>query len=125
MFSSIILILFSKLSQDDLSSSINDVLKFANKDKKRKFVESVELQIGLKNLDLARTKKFTGTVVLPYKTKTKMTFLIIGDQKHLDEATAIGLPHIDADGLGKFKKDKKIIKKWGKPFLPLYFAYSF
>jgi len=45
-----------------------------------------------------------------------MSFLIIGDQKHLDEATAIGLPKIDSDGLSKFKKDKKIIKKWAKQY---------
>lgn len=88
-------------------------MKYSLETKKRKFVETVELQIGLKNYDHAREKKFSGSVVLPFKTKTIQTYLIIGDQKHVDEATALGLAHIDSDGLQKFKKDKKKIKKWG------------
>lgn len=33
-----------------------------SQEKKRKFVETVELQIGLKNYDPAKDKRFTGTV---------------------------------------------------------------
>jgi len=85
-------------------------------DKKRNFVETVELQIGLKNLDPTRDKKFNGAVVLPFKVKTKMSFIVIGDQKHVDEATEKGIPFIDSVGLQKFKKDKKKIKKWAKSY---------
>jgi large subunit ribosomal protein L10Ae len=108
------------LGQDDLVSAIKEILKFAKETKKRKFVETVELQVGLKNFDFAREKKFSGSVVLPYRTKTKMSFVIIGDQKHVDEATALQIPHIDSEGLQKFKKDKKKIKKWGM-FLSVVF----
>jgi hypothetical protein len=80
---------------------------------KRKFIETVELQVGLKNIDVAREKKFNGAVVLPHRVKTKMTFIVIGDQKHCDEANEKGIPNIDSAGLTKFKKDKKKIKKWG------------
>lgn len=34
----------------------------ANTEKKRNFVETVELQIGLKNYDPQRDKRFSGTV---------------------------------------------------------------
>lgn len=49
--------------------SVKDLLAEANGEKKRKFVETVELQIGLKNYDPQRDKRFSGTVksVLPDK----------------------------------------------------------
>lgn len=42
--------------------SIKDMLKESNEDKKRNFVETIELQIGLKNYDPQRDKRFSGTV---------------------------------------------------------------
>lgn len=104
----------SKINVDMLNKSIKDMVASASNPKtKRKFIETVELQVGLKNIDVAREKKFNGSVVLPHRVKTKMSFIIIGDQKHVDEATEKGIPNIDSVGLTKFKKDKKKIKKWG------------
>jgi hypothetical protein len=42
--------------------SIKDLLAEATGEKKRNFVETVELQIGLKNYDPQRDKRFSGTV---------------------------------------------------------------
>ena len=42
--------------------SIKELLADANGEKKRNFVETVELQIGLKNYDPQRDKRFSGTV---------------------------------------------------------------
>ena len=36
------------------------------KEKQRKFTETIELQIGLKNYDPQKDKRFSGTVKLPY-----------------------------------------------------------
>lgn len=44
----------SKVSRDSLIEAVGDVIKGAQ-DKKRKFRESVKLQIGLKNYDPKRT----------------------------------------------------------------------
>lgn len=106
----------SKLSSDVLQSAIKEILDYSLKTKKRGFVETVELQIGLKNYDPTRDKKFSGTVVLPHKVKTSMKTIVIGDQQHVDEATAAGITVIDSAGLQAFKKDKKKIKKWGTLF---------
>lgn len=104
----------SKINNDMLNKAIKDMVANAsNPQTKRKFIETVELQVGLKNIDVAREKKFNGSVVLPHRVKTNMSFIIIGDQKHVDEATEKGIPNIDSAGLTKFKKDKKKIKKWG------------
>jgi large subunit ribosomal protein L10Ae len=42
--------------------SIKELLADANGEKRRNFVETVELQIGLKNYDPQRDKRFSGTV---------------------------------------------------------------
>ena len=62
LFESICLyIICSKLSREDLRKSIATVLDFSNT-KKRRFTESVELQISLKNYDTQKDKRFSGTV---------------------------------------------------------------
>lgn len=48
--------------------------------------------------------------------KTKIRTCIIGDVQHNEEAKALGLDHVDLDGLKKFNKDKKLIKKWAKKY---------
>jgi large subunit ribosomal protein L10Ae len=42
--------------------SIKELLAESTGEKHRKFVETVELQIGLKNYDPQRDKRFSGTV---------------------------------------------------------------
>ena len=39
-----------------------EVLKHAKETKKRKFMETIDLQIGLKNYDPQKDKRFSGTV---------------------------------------------------------------
>ena len=51
----------SKVSRDTLYECVDKVLA-GSKAKKRKFLETVELQIGLKNYDPQRDKRFSGTV---------------------------------------------------------------
>lgn len=45
-----------------MRGSIKELLADANGEKKRNFVETIELQIGLKNYDPQRDKRFSGTV---------------------------------------------------------------
>ena len=61
----IITILFfhrTKIQKDSLRESIENILTYAKETKKRKFLESVELQINLKNYDPQKDKRFAGTV---------------------------------------------------------------
>ena len=46
-------------------SNVKELLEYSNNEKKRNFLETVELQIGLKNYDPQRDKRFSGTVKLP------------------------------------------------------------
>ncbi len=52
----------SKISKESLNESIGALLKYSREEKKRKFLETVELQIALKNYDPSRDKRFAGTV---------------------------------------------------------------
>lgn len=52
--------------------SVKDLLAEANGEKRRNFVETIELQIGLKNYDTQKDKRFSRTVkcVPPIKYDT-------------------------------------------------------
>jgi hypothetical protein len=52
----------SKLSVSSVRGSIKDLLADSTGEKRRNFVETIELQIGLKNYDPQRDKRFSGTV---------------------------------------------------------------
>ena len=84
--------------------------------KERKFTESIELQIGLKDYDPKKDKRFSGTMRLAHLCKTQIKTCVIGDVQHIEEAKALGVDCIDLDGLKKFNKEKKAIKKWAKKY---------
>merc|ERR1719419_688095 len=70
----------SKVPKETLYECVQAVLS-ASADKKRKFTETVDLQIGLKNYDPQKDKRFSGTAAM------------------------------SADDLKKLNKDKKKVKK--------------
>jgi large subunit ribosomal protein L10Ae len=51
----------SKITREALNEVVSEVLKGAQ-EKKRKFRETVELQIALKNYDPQKDKRFAGSV---------------------------------------------------------------
>ncbi|KAJ2553102.1 60S ribosomal protein L10A, partial [Coemansia sp. RSA 1836] len=83
----------------------------ASVESKRKFVETVELQIGLKNYDPQRDKRFSGTIKLPNIPRPKMTVCLLGDAHDCDKAKEMEMPFRSADDLKKLNKNKKLIKK--------------
>uniref|UniRef100_A0A4D5R9T5 Large ribosomal subunit protein uL1 n=1 Tax=Scolopendra viridis TaxID=118503 RepID=A0A4D5R9T5_SCOVI len=105
----------SKVSRDTLYECVNGVLQ-GSKEKKRKFVETVELQIALKNYDPQKDKRFSGTVKLKYIPRPNFTVCILGDQQHCDEAKANNIPYMDVEALKKLNKNKKSVKKLAKKY---------
>ena len=106
----------SKLHRDTLFECCSAVLQGA-KDKKRKFTETVELQISLKNYDPQKDKRFSGTVKLKHIPRPKLKVCILGDASHCDEAKANDIPCMDVEALKKLNKNKKLVKKLGKSFI--------
>ncbi|KAG6779858.1 hypothetical protein POTOM_016260 [Populus tomentosa] len=54
----------SKLAGDTIREAVTTIKNGVN-DKPRKFVQTIELQIGLKNYDPQKDKRFSGSVKLP------------------------------------------------------------
>jgi large subunit ribosomal protein L10Ae len=101
----------SKIDQAALRQTIRAMLEFSNKTKKRGFTETVELQVGLKNYDPQRDKRFSGSFRLPNPCKPRLKVCILGDQVHCDEAKKHGIDFRDIEALKSLNKNKKLVKK--------------
>lgn len=117
----------SKINPELLASSIENILKYSAgeavkigseevKGKKRKFEETIDLQVTLKNYDPQRDKRFSGTFKLPVIPRMKASVCILGNQKHCEKADQIGIDKMTVDDLKKFNKNKKLIKKFAKKY---------
>jgi len=123
----------SKLSSDAVQDAVTTILRIAqngdkasdpkskprstpskpkpsHKHKKRGFLETIELQIALKNYDPNKDKRFSGVLVLPHIPRPKFSVCILGNQKDIDEAKKINVDAMSSDDLTKLKKDKKKVK---------------
>eukprot|EP00919_Chromeraceae_sp_WS-2016_P048200 GHVR01114232.1.p1 GENE.GHVR01114232.1~~GHVR01114232.1.p1 ORF type:complete len:218 (+),score=24.75 GHVR01114232.1:25-678(+) len=100
----------SRLNPEALKTAITAVIA-GSTENKRKFVETIELQIGLKDYDTTRDKRFAGTVKLPHIPRPRMKVCVIGDEQHCEEAQKANIEYIDLEALKKYKGNKKAIKK--------------
>merc|ERR1712142_201115 len=102
----------SKVPKDTLKECVQELLKHSTETKKRKFLETVDLQIGLKNYDPQKDKRSSGTVKLKHVPRPKFTVCVLGDQAHIDEARSKNITAMSADDLKKLNKNKKLVKKY-------------
>lgn len=106
----------SKLTSAHVRDNVKKVLEFSTETKKRNFLETVELQVGLKNYDPQRDKRFSGTLKLPQVPRPNMTICIFGDAFDVDRAKSVGTDAMSVDDLKKLNKNKKLIKKLAKKY---------
>ncbi|GCA62498.1 ribosomal protein L1 [Kipferlia bialata] len=106
----------SRINAQVMEEAIKGMLAHAKGENKRNFLESVEIQIGLKGVNPQRDRRFNATVKLPNNPRPNMKVCCIGNAHDIERATAAGLDCIDMDGLKKFNKDKKIIKKFARKY---------
>ncbi|KAK4200475.1 ribosomal protein L1-like protein [Triangularia verruculosa] len=106
----------SKISVAGVRQHVAELLEYSNETKKRNFLETVELQIGLKNYDPQRDKRFSGTVKLPTVPRPNMSICILGDQYDIDRAKHGGVDAMSVDDLKKLNKNKKLIKKLARKY---------
>ncbi|KAI4550161.1 hypothetical protein MJT46_018887 [Ovis ammon polii x Ovis aries] len=103
------------VSLNKLKEAVQEVLH-GNQRKRRKFLETVELQISLKNYDPQKDKRFPGTVRLKSTPRPKFSVCVLWDQQHCDEAKAVDIPHMDTEALKKLNNKKKLVKKLAKKY---------
>eukprot|EP00753_Platysulcus_tardus_P002775 PLAT11888.1.p2 GENE.PLAT11888.1~~PLAT11888.1.p2 ORF type:complete len:230 (-),score=112.30 PLAT11888.1:227-916(-) len=117
----------SKLSSEILAGAVSTLLAFSRGDtivhngeektgKVRKFTETVELQIALKNYDPQKDKRFSGTVRLPAVPRPGMKVCVLANAVHSEAAEALGVDFMDVDALKKLNKNKKLVKKLAKRY---------
>ena len=105
----------SKIQASGVRAQVREIIA-GSQEKKRNFVETVELQIGLKNYDPQRDKRFSGTVKLPHVPRPRMSLCILADQADVDRAKLIQLDFMTVDDLKKLNKNKKLVKKLAKKY---------
>ncbi|XP_047307605.1 60S ribosomal protein L10a-2-like, partial [Impatiens glandulifera] len=92
-----------KLQSDALREAITQISTDA-KEKKRNLIETVELQIGLKNYDPQKDKRFSGSLKLPHITRPKMKVCTLGDAQHIGEVLINNFEPIVKMVLGSFQE---------------------
>jgi len=105
----------SKLSRETLVEAITTMIKTAQEEK-RKFTETVDLQIALKNYDPVKDKRFSGQLRLPIVPRSKFSVCVLADAKHAEDAKKANVPFMIADDLKKLNKNKKLVKKLAKQY---------
>eukprot|EP00467_Chlorarachnion_reptans_P014389 CAMPEP_0114510782 /NCGR_PEP_ID=MMETSP0109-20121206/13995_1 /TAXON_ID=29199 /ORGANISM="Chlorarachnion reptans, Strain CCCM449" /LENGTH=220 /DNA_ID=CAMNT_0001690161 /DNA_START=14 /DNA_END=676 /DNA_ORIENTATION=- len=105
----------SKINSDSLDAAIAEIKKFAE-EKKRNFLETVELQIALKNYDPSKDKRFSGSIALPSCPRKTFSICVIGNEKHIGEGKELGVDTLSVDDVKKMKKNKKLVKKLAKKY---------
>merc|ERR1719223_2388008 len=100
----------SKVSREIVAEAVDAILKFSE-EKKRNFVETIELQVALKNYDPVKEKRFAGTIRLPHIARERFSVCVLGTDKDCDDAKANGVPCMTVADLTKLNKNKKLVKK--------------
>lgn len=101
----------SKLQIENVEAAIDEILKYSTEEKKRKFVETIELQIGLKNYDPQKDKRFSGSIRLPHIPRDNFTVCVLATASDCDRAQAAGVDFKSVEDLKKLNKNKKLVKK--------------
>lgn len=105
----------SKVPPHVLSDAIKLIVenaKTSKAGKPRKFQESVDLQVNLKNYDVNRDKRFSGSLRLPHIARPNLKVCIICDLSHEEVAKKSSLLTANMDDLKKLNKNKKLVKKF-------------
>jgi large subunit ribosomal protein L10Ae len=105
----------SKVSVPSVRQSVHSLLE-GSQEKKRNFIETIELQIGLKNYDPQRDKRFSGTIKLPNLPRPRMSICILADAADIDRAKLVDLEYQSVDDLKKLNKNKKMVKALAKKY---------
>ncbi len=109
-----------KIDDKLLKKSVNAAIEYSVikkegfKDKVRKFDESIDFIINLKDINLNDPKqRIDKEILLPNNiiTKDKPNICVIASDEILLEAKNLGLDTIDRDGLVKLNNDEKKVKK--------------
>jgi len=99
----------SKIPPAQLADAIKAII---GDRKQRKFTESIDLQVNLKNYDVNKDKRFSGSLRLPNICRPRLKVTVICDLAQEDQAKKAGLVVSNMEDLKKLNKNKKLVKKY-------------
>ena len=103
----------SKVTTEQIAKGIEQALTDR---KKREFVESLDLQVMLRDYDPDKEKRFNSATTLNHNVKSSLKVCVIGTIGHVEEAKELGFEGTLVDDLKKFNNEPKLIKKWARKF---------
>ena len=117
----------SKIPSDVLEKAVQTILDYSAgkevevdgtvvKGKKRNFIETVELQVMLKQYDPTKDKRFAGSFVLPSPCRAHLNVCIFVNDKHQEVCKKEGIPCMNVEEITNLNKNKKLIKKLAKKY---------
>ncbi|KAK8792008.1 hypothetical protein WA158_005385 [Blastocystis sp. Blastoise] len=117
----------SKVPSDVLEKAVQTILDYSAgkqvdidgtkvQGKKRHFVETVELQVMLKQYDPTKDKRFAGSFVLPCPTRAHLNVCVFVNEKHQDLCKKENIPCMNVEEITALNKNKKLIKKLAKKY---------
>jgi len=117
----------SKIGSEKMKSAIHEMLT-TNRKKERKFKETIDLQIGLKDYDINKDKRFQGVVKLPFVVRPRLKICVIADAVHSEQCKKDNIDFITTDSLSKKvdpnDKKGKQLKKWCRHYKILFVSES-
>jgi len=116
----------SKIGSEKMKAAIHEMLTTNHKD--RKFKETIDLQIGLKDYDINKDKRFQGVVKLPNVIRPRLKICVIADAVHSEQCKKDNIDFITTDSLSKKidpdDKKGKQLKKWSRHYKILFVSES-
>ena len=117
----------SKIGSEKMKTAIHEMLT-TNRKKERKFKETIDLQIGLKDYDINKDKRFQGVVKLPFVVRPRLKICVIADAVHSEQCKKDNIDFITTDSLSKKvdpnDKKGKQLKKWCRHYKILFVSES-
>merc|ERR1712054_327271 len=98
------------ITERKINKAVENVLNEKN-NKKRNFIENIDIFFSLKNYDSKKQKKISGLVTLPSNNRYNNRICLFTDTMHSSEAKTLGVYYIDFEGLKNLKDKKKTLKK--------------
>ena len=116
----------SKIDAEILENAVSRILAYSAgeditvgedtiKGKKRNFLETIDMQVGLKNIDPTKDKRFNGVYKLPKCPRPKMKICLLGTEADCERATGI-VDTMNEEAMKKLNKNKKLVKKLAKKY---------
>lgn len=101
----------------DINNIIEAVKEARESGKKRNFLQSFDLIINLKDLDLKQPRnRISGTITLPHKFSKPRKILVFGEGDLAVRAKKLGLPVLGKKDIEILGGDKKRIKKLAEEY---------